>query len=71
MTDPVDTNALRARADDDDALGYPEAAAIQRAAAVEVDRLRAVIENAPHHWQCHWDGVNINDVCTCWKADTP
>lgn len=41
MTDPVDTDALRARADDDDALGYPEAAALQRATADELDRLRA------------------------------
>lgn len=113
MTDPVDTDALRAKAR---AVGRkyrsPLAAEIEcdtLAAADEVDRLRtaltdaddrlalgvlvnldgeqfvdhpvmqmlaernerlhAVIENAPHHWKCRWDGVNVNDVCTCWKAD--
>lgn len=32
-------------------------------------RLSDRIDDAPHHWKCRWDGVNVNDVCDCWKAD--
>lgn len=56
---------------DVDAL-MPEVTAALRAAADEVDRLRAVIENAPHwpscvHYAATWQ--TIGDPCTCWKAD--
>lgn len=32
--------------------------------AVDLDRLRAVIENAPHREHCR-----PHIACTCWKAD--
>lgn len=38
-----------------------------RAAADEVDRLRAVIENARHGWDC--TDPDGGSFCTCWKAD--
>lgn len=49
-----------------------EFAAALRAAADEVDRLRTVIENAPHAPKCvqyaaAWQ--TIGEPCTCWKAD--
>lgn len=42
------------------------------AAADGLDRLRAVIKNAPHmppcvHYAAMWQ--TIGDPCTCWKAD--
>lgn len=41
-----------------------------RAAADEVDRLRAVIENAPHVPACNSNfGTPGRWPCTCWKAD--
>lgn len=44
MSAPVDTDALRDRAIEDEALGYPLSAAVQRAAADELDRLREIID---------------------------
>lgn len=38
-----------------------------RAAADEVDRLRAVIENAPHQLDC--SSETHAGHCDCWKAD--
>ncbi|MCS6570313.1 hypothetical protein NYQ35_16020 [Curtobacterium flaccumfaciens pv. flaccumfaciens] len=72
MTDPVDTDRLRELADDDEALGYPEAAAVERAAADEVDRLRTLIATQQHDDLCAvWtlNGGTSDDGCTCWKAD--
>lgn len=82
MTDPVDTDALRMTASDlretggwhpwrDDAQARKNWELID-AAADEVDRLRAVIEKAPHRIECNkgnvWrDGSTM--PCTCWKAD--
>jgi len=75
MTDPVDTDALRvvAHAADQDPL-YRWAGDAFRAAADEVDPLRAVIENAPNGDGCghvNWDTDGLLRVgkCTCWKAD--
>lgn len=81
MTDPVDTDALRAWAVDarDIATGGGSGPNLLNvcadkltAAADEVDRLRAVIENAPHDVECNegnvWrDGSFM--TCTCWKAE--
>lgn len=47
-----------------------EAADALRAAADEVDRLRAVIENAPHGYPCAvTQQLRGDHPCTCWKAD--
>lgn len=38
----------------------------------DVHRLRAVIENAPHAWDCAqetYDGHDETQPCTCWKAE--
>lgn len=43
-----------------------QSADMLRAAADKVDRLRAVIENAPHTGLCQW---NRDWPCTCWKVD--
>lgn len=80
-TDPVDTDALRAKARE---VGrkYRSALAAEiecdtLAAADELDRLRAVIENAPHDPLCQWDRTDALAYrgrvsnCTCWKADAP
>jgi len=93
MTDPVDTDALRAMA----AAGDYNMGPFAVAAADEVDRLReaqggeawfhkamearternrlrTVIENAPHAAECEqWDleprtGHALSEHCTCWKA---
>lgn len=96
MTDPVDTDALRAQqwqdvdelaewatvaADEVDRLRLSDSNAThqrdQLADALrhsdnENDRLRAVIENAPHGWECAqetYDGHDDSIACTCWKAD--
>lgn len=73
MTDPVETDALRERVwrrgvratvvtIDSDEL---------ESAADEVDRLRAVIEDAPHYVDADgwWCQAGNGDACTCWKAD--
>lgn len=39
-----------------------------RTAADDLDRLRAVIENAPHGRACRWL-YSTSHPCTCWKAD--
>lgn len=76
--DPVDTDALRESAVDADHIagwfrdrGNEEERAVlghcrdgMTAAADEVDRLRAVIENAPHREKCR-----PHIARTCWKAD--
>lgn len=74
MTDPVDTDALRgvsARLAAVPVSGTAEQRmTVVRAqveltrAANEVDRLRAVIESAPHREKCR-----PHIACTCWKAD--
>lgn len=66
MTDPVDTDALRAwnAGRSDDKL-FPLVAD----AADEVDRLRAVIENAPHTRGCILRTRRYGGTCDCWKAD--
>lgn len=48
--------------------------AVARIAANELDRLRAVIENAPHECTCQWpygddDPEAYGNYCDCWKAD--
>lgn len=69
MTDPVDTDALRSQ----QWQNVDELVEWATAAAVEVDRLRAGIENAPHGHGCRhvdWvDGALQLGKCTCWKAD--
>lgn len=82
MTDPVDTDALRGtanRIDDQRDTPLPtawsdarDAVDGLRAAADELDRLRAVIEDAPHDFDdglgC-WGAPGQPEPCTCWKAD--
>lgn len=83
MTDPVDTDALAAAWDKYAALNDIHPHSIERdvfeqgwdAAADEVDRLRSVIENAPHDGDC-WLREDADEGvlpehrnCTCWKAD--
>lgn len=47
-----------------------DASRLLRAAADEVDRLRAVIEDAPHPIECkRGNSGNLRVPCTCWKAD--
>lgn len=47
-------------------------AAALRAAADEVDRLRAVIANAPHESHCSiHPAFGYTPNCTCWKAKSP
>lgn len=70
MTDPVDTDALRALS----AWLYVESqfhkSQLAESAADEVDRLRAVIENAPHGSNCVWRALRAQDrYCTCWKVE--
>lgn len=77
MTDPVDTDALRETAD---AIGHlaGDVTAQQdiEAAADELERLRVVIENAPHGVDCRAQfhggdryGYGGDDsYCICWKA---
>lgn len=86
MSDPVDTDALRellvlgapplsaTAAGHDKWIGRVRLAGI--AAADEVDRLRAVIEDAPHDAACltaangyNVVALNLPGNCTCWKAD--
>lgn len=43
-----------------------DATSALRAAADEVDRLRTVVENAPHE---SWCPTRNFKPCTCWKAD--
>lgn len=87
MSEPVDTDALRAMAaemDNDDWTDWSSTEAHVNgekvdAAADEVDRLRAVIENAPHSYDCERvdrDGYQEPSddpfvTCTCWKANAP
>lgn len=76
MAGPVETDALRDKAV---WLGHLDCEFGEQVAtaADEVDRLRAVIENAPHGSdsegrQCEllWrEGFRRDDRCTCWKAD--
>ncbi|WP_336698160.1 hypothetical protein [Curtobacterium sp. USHLN213] len=42
-----------------------------RDADAENERLRALIENAPHQLDCNTEPGGIGDpnICTCWKAD--
>jgi hypothetical protein len=55
------------------AVGYSHAEGKCCAAADELDRLRALIEKAPHDQQCAYRlpiTMRIpEDKCTCWKAD--
>jgi hypothetical protein len=75
MTDPVDTDALNTNWLRSVAgTLHSKASHLMNAAADEVDRLRAVIENAPHGKECRGRWVvalprNIYQGCTCWKAD--
>lgn len=81
MTDSIDTDALRARSlliRDEELSGGVRwltgpTWGMLSAAADEVDRLRAVVENAPHGDGCEmaWPAVDRKptDTCTCWKAD--
>lgn len=81
MTDPVDTNALRDAAWEKYAsLNGIHPHSIDRdtfnegwdAAADEVDRLLAVIGNAPHsNWCATEDSRRVYEFpsCDCWKAD--
>lgn len=63
MTDPVDTNALRKPPWSNlDAIG-----ALLDTAADDLDRLHAVIDNAPHQSDCSMQ-THAGD-CDCWKAD--
>jgi len=76
MTDPVDTDALRKTAyelDGSDFRVVREAGGVLDEAADEIDRLRSVIENAPH--QIYTDDTACpaaygeeDAVCTCWKS---
>lgn len=89
MDEHVTPEQMRARADENAewaqvAFGLPNReqdarelllnAGMFRAAADEVDRLRAVIESAPHAGDigvCNRDrnGYSPHLICTCWKAD--
>ncbi|MDF2895756.1 MAG: hypothetical protein K0Q46_2542 [Rhodococcus erythropolis] len=84
MTDPVDTDALRETAQvaaevaDAGELGWralADSSDALNAAADELDRLRAVIENAPHALDCESRSHDFlgheqePGDCTCWKAD--
>lgn len=66
MSDPVDTDALRKLLYNDVTVEVIRLRHGLRAAADEVDRLRAVVENAPHAFlECTARGLD----CRCWKAD--
>ncbi|WIA95783.1 hypothetical protein [Curtobacterium sp. MCBA15_004] len=101
MTDPVETDALRAPTADDirEEIGWAETGpwteineavkarvaarqevfdrwlkAHDAAVADQVDRLRTVIENAPHGDSCLWPHGDAHpdaqgSFCDCWKAD--
>lgn len=77
MTEPVDTDALRdlqALSGGILSRNMLEGSGVWKinrdvtralgTAADEVDRLRAVIENAPHREHCR-----PHIACICWKAD--
>jgi hypothetical protein len=79
MTDPVETDALRGVSERladvpingtmGQRMTFVRAQVELRTAADEVDRLRAVIENAPHGWDCTFGRRGQWRVpCTCWKA---
>lgn len=73
----ADTAANLTVDNDWDATVLAEVMTALRAAADEVDRLRAVIENAPHAADCraqfhggdrYGNGGDVR-YCICWKAD--
>jgi hypothetical protein len=71
MPDPVDTDALRdiAKIRWSDIMSWcNDAVQGIEDAADEVDRLRAVIENAPHGSGCRKYNPE-HRICTCFKAD--
>lgn len=75
MTDPVDTNTLREAAAElrgtrftSRRLRNVDPFVLMCDIADKVDRLRAVIENAPHGSNCE-HGLYVDPTCTCWKAD--
>jgi len=88
MADPVNMDALaaawRAKCEHYAATGITPSAhmsffdgytAARGAATDEVDRLRGVLENAPHDDRCpsaqNEPGLHFTDECTCWKAEAP
>lgn len=77
MTDPVDTDALRKIAAECNENNYNldngwllgSAGDALDTAADEVDRLRAVVEDAPHDRYCGLERAQQGtNYCTCWKA---
>lgn len=68
MTDPVDTDALRELRVWLYEESQDDKSELAAAAADEVDQLRAVIENAPHAYECFADFAPGSE-CICWKAD--
>ena len=72
MTDPVDTGALRTPYDHFPDLRQAYSDGFERA-YVQVDRLHALIKNAPQDIDtCNrrtYDGYDASRPCTCWKAD--
>lgn len=80
MTDPMDTDALRGTASDLRETDWVPWQTQEEArenwqriekAADEVERLRAVIENAPHAEECPLSFAPTPGTysCNCWKAD--
>jgi hypothetical protein len=76
MTDAVNTDGSRTPYDHFPVLRQAYSEGFERA-HVEVERLRAVIENAPHASDAEgrqrellWrEGFRRADQCTCWKSN--
>jgi hypothetical protein len=80
----TDTDALRALADEDsdersDTEWMLDATRMIRDSADEIDRLRAVIADAPHAADCRaqfhggdrYGNGGDSRYCCCWKATVP
>jgi hypothetical protein len=71
--DTLVTYALRVWANAVDKGNGSPTPDLLRRSANEIDRLRSVIENAPHASWCGWLNADRpaeeSAACTCWKAD--